>query len=232
MEQRIRDIEGVLALLDDLLAPTDGDWWDGFYTDRSRGIPFFVDKPDEHLAEAVEQRVARPGRALDLGCGPGRNALHLAAAGFAVDALDLSATAIAWARERAAAAGVEVDWRVADAFTADLPGPYDLVVDSGCFHHVPPHRRVAYLQLLQRVLAPGGLLCLTCFTTEGGVGVPDVEMYREGRRTGGIGYSEADLQWIFDGYEVVTLRRMNGHGPDSPLFGESFLWAGLLRRPA
>jgi len=232
VEQRIRDIEGVLALLDELLAPTDGDWWDGFYADRSRGIPFFVDKPDEHLAEAVEQGIARPGRALDLGCGPGRNALHLAAAGFAVDAVDLSATAITWARERAAGAGVEVDWRVADAFTADLPGPYDLVVDSGCFHHLAPHRRLDYLQLLQRVLAPGGLLCLSCFTTDGGVAAPDVELYRAGRRTGGIGYSAADLRWIFAGYAEVVLRPMTAQGPDALVFGEPFLWAVLLRRPA
>ena len=77
MEPRIRDLEGVLALLDALLAPTDGAWWDSFYADRTREIPFFVDKPDEHLAEAIEHGVVRPGRALDLGCGPGRNALHL-----------------------------------------------------------------------------------------------------------------------------------------------------------
>ncbi len=232
MEPRVRDLEGVFALLDALMAPTDGAWWDGFYADRSREIPFFVDKPDEHLAEAIEQGVVQPGRALDLGCGPGRNALHLAAAGFRVDAVDLSAAAIAWARERAAAAGVEVGWQVADAFTAELPGPYDLVVDSGCFHHLAPHRRLDYLQLLQRVLAPGGLLCLTCFTPDGGVAGPDIELYRSGTRTGGIGYSAADLRWIFDGYTEVELRPMQAHGPDSPLFGEPFLWAVLLRRRA
>jgi len=231
MDPRIRDLEGVFALLDELMAPTDGDWWDGFYADRTRRIPFFVDKPDEHLAEAIAQGVLRPGRALDLGCGPGRNALHLAAAGFRVDAIDLSATAIAWGRERADAAGVDVGWRVADAFTADLPGPYDLVVDSGCFHHLAPHRRLDYLRLLQRVLVPGGLLCLTCFTTDGGVAVPDVELYRSGRRTGGIGYRAEDLRWIFDGYAELLLRPMTAQGQDAALFGEPFLWAVLLRRP-
>jgi SAM-dependent methyltransferase len=231
MEHRIRDLDDVFALLDALLAPTDGDWWDDFYADRSREIPFFVDKPDEHLVEAIEQGVVRPGRALDLGCGPGRNALHLAAAGFRVEAIDLSATAIAWARERAAAAAVDIGWQVGDAFTADLPGPYDLVVDSGCFHHLAPHRRLDYLQLLHRVLAPGGVLCLTCFTADGGVPAPDIELYRAGRRTGGIGYSAADLRWIFDGYAEVLRRRMTAQGPDAGMFGEPFLWAVLLRRP-
>ncbi|MGI5130197.1 class I SAM-dependent methyltransferase [Pseudonocardia sp. CA-107938] len=230
MEPRIRDLDGVFALLDALVAPVGGDWWDRFYADRSRQVPFFVDKPDEHLAAAVEQGVVRPGRALDLGCGPGRNALHLAAAGFAVDAVDLSATAVAWAREQAAAAALDVGWLVGDAFTADLPGPYDLVVDSGCFHHLPPHRRVDHLQFLDRVLAPGGVVCLTCFTPEGGIAVPDVEVYRAGRRTGGIGFTAADLRWIFAGYEELALRPMVAQAPDSPLFGESFLWAVLLRR--
>jgi 2-polyprenyl-3-methyl-5-hydroxy-6-metoxy-1,4-benzoquinol methylase len=44
-----------------------------------------------------------PGRVLDLGCGPGRNAVWLAKAGFSVDAIDLSPEALAWARERAEA---------------------------------------------------------------------------------------------------------------------------------
>ena len=50
------------------------------------------------------------GRALDVACGLGRNAIHLAANGYAVDAMDISAVALAGARERAGAAGVAVNW--------------------------------------------------------------------------------------------------------------------------
>jgi hypothetical protein len=42
-------------------------------------------------------------------------------------------------------------------------GRYSLVYDSGCLHHLPPHRRVSYLDLLDRVLLPGGHLGLVCF---------------------------------------------------------------------
>ncbi|MET9681062.1 class I SAM-dependent methyltransferase [Streptomyces coeruleorubidus] len=182
MDRNIRTVDDVLALLDGLFAPEadrwtgrGGEWWDGFYADRSRPVPFFVAKPDENLASCVERGVIGGGRALELGCGPGRNALYLAERGFEVDAVDLSPAAVDWARERAREAGADgVRFHCGDAFAlagTELTGPYDLVFDSGCFHHLPPHRRISYLALLDDVLAPGGLFGLTCFAAgAGGMG--------------------------------------------------------------
>jgi hypothetical protein len=54
--------------------------------------------------------------------------------------------------ERAGAANIR--FLHGNAFTLpELTGPYDLIYDSGCFHHLPPHRRVSYLDLLDRTLA-------------------------------------------------------------------------------
>ncbi|MFY9806962.1 MAG: class I SAM-dependent methyltransferase [Pseudonocardiaceae bacterium] len=50
-----------------------------------------------------------------LGCRPGRNALHLASAGFTVDAVDLSPAAISWAKDRARDADAEVHFQCGDA---------------------------------------------------------------------------------------------------------------------
>ena len=70
-----------------------------------------------------------PGRALDVACGLGRNAIHLAAHGYAVDALDISNIALAGARERAEAAGVTVNWIEADLERPDIArDAYDVVV--------------------------------------------------------------------------------------------------------
>jgi SAM-dependent methyltransferase len=244
MDRNIRTVEDVLKLLDGLFAPeadrwtADGaGWWDGFYGDRSKPVPFFVAKPDESLASYVERGLIAPGRALDLGCGPGRNALYLASAGFEVDAVDLSPTAIAWARERTHEAGLDarVRFRCADAFAlspAELPGPYDLIHDSGCLHHLPPHRRISYLALLERVLAPGGRLALTCFAAgHMGSELPDRDFYhRSGRLHGGLAYTPESLRWIFSDLTEVELRRMNDESPESPYFGEPFLWTALFRR--
>ncbi|MFI6347780.1 class I SAM-dependent methyltransferase [Streptomyces sp. NPDC050560] len=243
MDRDVRTMEDVLRLLDGLFAPEAdrwtaraGAWWDGFYRDRAQPVPFFVAKPDESLVAYVEKGLVAPGRALELGCGPGRNALYLAGAGFEVDAVDLSPKAVDWARERAAeagGAGARVRWVCGDAFTAaGLDGPYDLVHDSGCFHHLPPHRRPGYLALLERVLAPGGQLSLACFAA-GAMGseLPDADFYRDGRLHGGLAYTPEELRWIFEGFEEVELRRMHEEPVDSPYFGESFLWTALLRRP-
>ncbi|MFF5497609.1 class I SAM-dependent methyltransferase [Streptomyces aquilus] len=248
MDRTVRTVEDVLALLDGLFAsPSQGrrlatgdgqDFWDRFYADRSRPVPFFVAKPDENLAAYLEQGLITPGRALDLGCGAGRNALFLASRGFAVDAVDLSPPAVAWGAERAHEEGVDVRFLSGDAFTlcaTGRMGPYDLVVDSGCFHHLPPHRRVSYLSLLDRVLAPGGHLALTTFAAgEGGAGseLGDADLYRERELQGGLAYTPDSLRWIFSDLAEVELRRMRQEPPDSALFGMRLLWTALFRREA
>ncbi|MFF8937399.1 class I SAM-dependent methyltransferase [Streptomyces paradoxus] len=245
MDRNIRTVDDILALLDGLFAPEadrwtgrGADWWDDFYTDRSRPVPFFAARPDESLVAAVERGVLGGGRALDLGCGPGRNALYLAARGFDVDAVDLSSTALDWARERARATGAEnVRFHHGDAFALageDLTGPYDLVYDSGCFHHLPPHRRISYLALLEQLLAPGGFFGLTCFAAgSGGMGseLSDTDFYREGAGLrGGLAYTPEALREIFSGLTELELRRMRDEPEESERFGKSFLWTAFFRR--
>ncbi|MFC4503805.1 MULTISPECIES: class I SAM-dependent methyltransferase [Streptomyces] len=231
MDRNMRTVEDVLRLLDGFFEPAAGRW-DRFYADRDRPVPFFVDKPDESLVSYLDRGLVAPGgRALDLGCGPGRNALYLASRGFEVDAVDLSPQAVAWGEERARAAGAAgVRFRCGDAF-ALATGPYDLIHDSGCFHHLPPHRRISYLDLLDRVLAPGGHLALTCFAA-GAMGseLPDADFYREGLLHGGLAYTPESLRRIFAGLTEVELRRMRDEPAGSPHFGEPFLWTALFRR--
>ena len=70
-----------------------------------------------------------PGRALDVACGLGRNAIHLAAHGYSVDAMDISDVALAGARRRAEAAGVTVRWIEADLERPDIArDTYDVIV--------------------------------------------------------------------------------------------------------
>lgn len=91
------------------------------------------------------------GRALDLACGAGRNAIALALAGYQVDAVDISAEALARGGERAEAAGVAVNW-----LQQDLDAP--LQVSGYALIIVVRYADLALVQTLQALLQPGGVL--------------------------------------------------------------------------
>ena len=96
-----------------------------------------------------------PGRAIDLGCGTGTNVITLARHGWHVTGVDFAPRAIQKARRKMKQAGVQADVRVGDVTRLEnIPGPFDLALDMGCFHGLPDH--AAYLAQLRRVLAPGG----------------------------------------------------------------------------
>ena len=210
-------------------------WWDGFYADRERPIPFFRWVPDESLVawQADGRLGLGPGtRVLELGCGPGRNAVWFAQQGCTVDALDLSPAALEWGRERAATSGAEVAFQCADIFRWAPPGqPYDVVYDHGCFHHLAPHRRVSYRRLLERVLASDGRFGLACFA-DGAMGsqAPDIELYRRRSQGDGLAYAADDLRRTFGWLTEIEVRRMRAVRDDAPVFGQDFLWAALFRR--
>lgn len=210
-----------------------GVWWDRFYADRAKPCPFFVGHPDENLARWVRERRIAVGRAVDLGCGHGRNSVFLAQQGFSVDALDASARALAWARERVDKARVPVTLVHADVFAwQPEPAAYDLVYDSGCFHHISPHRRARYVQLVARALKRGGFFGLTCFRPEGGSGYTDDEVYQRNSLGGGLGYTEERLKeiWSLGGMDIQELRQMRKPAASEALFGEDFLWVMLARK--
>ena len=96
----------------------------------------------------------------------------------------------------------------------DVPieeGTYDIVYDSGCFHHIAPHRRMNYLDLIKKVLKPGGYFAITCFVQGGewgGSDISDWEVYRLRSLNGGLGFTEEKLRTIFTDFEEVEIRRM------------------------
>lgn len=224
--------ESQLTDLDATLGAPASQWWDSFYRDRAKPCPFFVASPDESLAQWVHAGAIRPGRAVDLGCGNGRNAIFLARQGFSVYGVDTSQTAIDWARERAAEAGADLSLTHGNVFDwTPKPAAYDLVYDSGCFHHIPPHRRTRYVDLVTCALRPGGFFGLTCFRPEGGSGYSDDEVYERRSMGGGLGFEAERLREIWSGgLQVRVIRQMRKQPADSGLFGEDFLWVLLAQK--
>jgi 2-polyprenyl-3-methyl-5-hydroxy-6-metoxy-1,4-benzoquinol methylase len=221
-----------LQALDALFADHQDSWWNSFYAQRAKPVPFFVSAPDESLVAWVQQGLVAPGPAIDLGCGNGRNAIYLAQAGFAVEAVDFSETAVAWARQNITQAGVDVRLQRASVFELERPAAhYDLVCDSGLFHHLPPHRRAVYVARVARLLKPGGCVAMACFTPEGGSGLSDEDVYARKTLGGGLGYTEAQLRAIWgEAFEVLALRPMQAHPKGADLFGLAFLWVMLAQK--
>lgn len=125
-------------------------------------LPWHREQPPALLEQAVTQR-SSSGRALDVGCGEGTNAVFLAQQGFAVTGLDFVPAALAAARERAEQAGVEIELHQCDVLDHEPPAPYDVVLDSGCLHHLPKARLDEYRARLDEWLAPGGDYVLVHF---------------------------------------------------------------------
>lgn len=112
------------------------------------------------LIEGPEPLAA--GRALDLGCGTGTNALYLVRHGWRVVGVDFSEHAIAMAAAKAGdTPGVRfVRGDVTRLDELGVEGPFDLVLDIGCFHGIPVRRRTAYARGVTGVTRPGATLAM------------------------------------------------------------------------
>jgi SAM-dependent methyltransferase len=233
MTETIYNEEELLRMLDSLLREPDV-FWTEFYRDREKKIPFFKNIPDENLVSYHNNGLLTSGKVLELGCGPGRNAIYLARQGWEVDAVDVSDTSLQWAKERAAESNASIHFIHKNIFDLDIEeGEYDLIYDSGCFHHVAPHRRLSYTKLINKALKKGGHFALTSFVPGGKLGgavMTDWEVYRTGSLRGGLGYDKTKLEQIFSDFESVEIRKMNDMDEIQQMFGISELIAALFKK--
>ena len=154
-----------------------------------------------------------PGRALDLGCGTGTNAVELARRGWEVTAIDFSTRAVAAARRRAAAARQPVE--VLQGDVSDLRGvhgPFDLVLDIGCFHGLTQPAQARYAAHVTRRTLPGATYLLYTF-------LDDRQAPRGGRELP----TEASLRSLFTPAFAVTAIE---HGTDRQ---RASAWFSFLR---
>jgi SAM-dependent methyltransferase len=126
--------------------------WDARYSENETAK--WSGMPNGRLVAEVLDLV--PGRALDIGCGEGADAIWLAERGWMVTAIDISAVAISRAKNASAIAGVSVDWVTGNALETSFPaGSFDLV---SLQYPALPKAGAGGLRRLLDSLSPGGLL--------------------------------------------------------------------------
>ena len=224
----MNNYDDIMAFLDDKVASVA---WDEFYGERKFQAPFITQNtmPDENLVGFINSGIPIQS-AIELGCGEGRNAIYMAKQGITVTALDNSHTAIENAKHIANGSGVQVDFRCQDIIKDRVNGEYDFVYDSGLLHHLPPHRRITYIELLERILKPGGYFGLTCFAWgENCADEVDDWAFYEREFCAGVAFSEERLRELFgQWFDVVEIRKYKNHVPDT-IQGLQFMWVCLFK---
>src|SRR5664279_1299230 len=148
--------------------------WDSRYQGREL---VWTSEPNRFLV--AEAEALAPGRAIDLACGEGRNAVWLAERGWQAVGADFSEVGLQKARELANRRGVNVEWVAADLldYPPD-PRAFDLVLVF--YLQVPTAERLPILQAAAEAVAAGGTFLLVAHDStnlehgHGGPQDPDV----------------------------------------------------------
>ena len=201
----------------------------GFWTEllSKPGHPLASQLPDEPLVDWHQRGLLGDlagTRVLDVGCGGGRNSRWFAQQGAVVEGIDLAEALLDAVRP---SMPETVTLSALDVLRDPLPaGPFDLVYDSGCFHHIAPHRRITYLERLLPTVRPGGRFGIITFAA-GRVDAPtDLQVVSTGDTAGGLTFSLDDLRTIFTPLTPIDLRPVD---PDrAGTFAPDFLNAALF----
>jgi len=161
-------------------------------------------QPRPELTSLINRR--RPGRALDLGCGTGTDAVYLAQHGWEVVGVDFVPKAIDIAKKRAHGAGLSPTFLVGDVTQlrqAGVTGSFDLLLDVGCFHAIPAGLRDAYAAEVAEVARKGADLYLA--------GITDAPASWRLLGAGGVGAAELRRRFS-TGFDLVDEQPADGKG--------------------
>ena len=187
-------------------------FWELLYLFKKTPWDTGVTPPE--IVAMIESGKVPIGRALDLGCGTGTNAIYLARQGFEVIGIDVSRRALALARRKVRAAQLADRVRLECGDVTLLrrwvpDDSLDFAFDIGCFHNLNAEARRRYVSALTAVLKPGAVYMLYAFE-------PQAD-----RR----GVALDEIAALFDpAYRLDTLRR----GSDRRERGSA--WYTLIKR--
>jgi len=135
--------------------------WNRIYNEmKVDDMPWYYPELDPDLKEALQELSILSGSFLDLGTGPGTQAIELSKMGFEVTGTDISADAI----HNASQLTERVKFRQDDILNSHIEIKFDYIFDRGCFHIIHENNRPDYILQIVRLLNKDGIFFLKCFS--------------------------------------------------------------------
>src|SRR6476469_5994375 len=181
------------------------DWNLLYKNEKVVNMPWYNENLDFDLEQEIIQRkiTYNGGKFLDLGTGPGTQAVQLSKLGFDVTGNDLSEYAI----EKARSLTDKVHFIVDDILNSQLKkNEFDYIFDRGCFHVLSIDDRDKYVMTIKNILKDNGILFLKCFS--------DKEPHEEGPHR----FSQDKIKEIFgNDFEILSIKETVYQGTLDPL---------------
>ncbi len=181
--------------------------WDDYYKENDvEKMPWYEKDLDLDLKEEIELKNLHSGKFLDLGTGPGTQAMQISNLGFDVTGSDLSNSAI----ERAKKLYPNTLYIVDDILNSKfLDNAFDYILDRGVFHIFEQEKLPDYLRQIKRILKKNGILFLKCMSVE-------EKNLEDGK--GPFLYSKEQIKEIFENnFEIESIRDSVYYGTIKPL---------------
>lgn len=137
-----------------------------FYKNSSKH--YYGSKPLRGLAEALKLvNISNNPKALDVGCGQGRDSIALARLGFEVDSVDISEDGLISLSEIAQSENLKINPILADACSLEyVDSQFDVVISRTSLSHIRSEKISELIKNLKKSIKYGGLFASTVFTTD------------------------------------------------------------------
>lgn len=176
--------------------------WDTYYKENKvEDMPWYEKNLDHDLENKITSKNLNKGKFLDLGTGPGTQAIQLAKRNFEVTATDISPNAI----KNAQKLSHKINFLVDDILNSQLSNnEFDFILDRGIFHIFDISQRPQYVKQIKRILDDNGILFLKCMSVDE-KNIPDNDMPHK--------LSKQEIVDSFsDGFEIESIEHSVFHG--------------------
>ncbi len=182
------------------------DWEEKYNEDEIETMPWFYPELDPDFEEVLQKYNIKSGAALDIGTGPGTQAIALAKLGFNVAATDISASAIKKASEKAGKTDLNLSFIQDDILNSKLNKQFDVIFDRGCFHVFQPEKMPAYVKVINALLKNQGFLFLKCYS------------HLEYDVIGPYPYRPDEIEFCFSSlFNILSIKDTVFYGPLKPM---------------